>query len=45
MIFTVYAPPGIMSDEVERHLTDLEQNVRLFSPQAEVEARALLGGN
>jgi len=45
VIFTVYAPAGISSDEVERHLADLEANVRLFSPQAEVEARALLGGS
>jgi DNA/RNA-binding domain of Phe-tRNA-synthetase-like protein len=42
VIFTVYGPPGISADEVDRHLADLEANVRLFSPQAEVEARGVL---
>jgi DNA/RNA-binding domain of Phe-tRNA-synthetase-like protein len=39
VIFAVYAPPGIPKEELETHLSDLEANVRLFSPQAEVESR------
>jgi DNA/RNA-binding domain of Phe-tRNA-synthetase-like protein len=35
--FTVYAPPGIPKAELKTHLSDLEANVRLFSPHAEVE--------
>ncbi len=41
-IFTVYAPMGISDDEVDRHLTRLEATVRLFSPNAAVENRALI---
>lgn len=37
--FTVYAPPGIAKGQLEAHLLDLEANVRLFSPHAEVETR------
>jgi DNA/RNA-binding domain of Phe-tRNA-synthetase-like protein len=36
-LFTVYAPPGIDPAAVERHLEDLRDNVRIVSPQAEVE--------
>ena len=39
VIFTVYAPPGISKEELETHLSDLEANVRVFSPHAEVETR------
>jgi DNA/RNA-binding domain of Phe-tRNA-synthetase-like protein len=36
-IFTTYAPPGIPQADLQTHLSDLEANVRLFSPRAEVE--------
>jgi DNA/RNA-binding domain of Phe-tRNA-synthetase-like protein len=39
VLFTVYAPPGIPKEELETHLTDLEANVRLFSPHAELDTR------
>jgi DNA/RNA-binding domain of Phe-tRNA-synthetase-like protein len=42
VIFTVYAPPGIARDDLDTHLSDLESNLRLFSPQAEVEIREIL---
>jgi DNA/RNA-binding domain of Phe-tRNA-synthetase-like protein len=37
VLFTVYAPPGIPKAELKSHLSDLEANVRVFSPDAEVE--------
>jgi hypothetical protein len=36
-IFTTYAPTGILQADLQTHLSDLEANVRLFSPRAEVE--------
>lgn len=41
VFFTVYAPVGIVTQDLETHLSDLEANVRLFSPTAEVEARTI----
>ncbi|MCJ7514058.1 MAG: hypothetical protein MUO23_13970 [Anaerolineales bacterium] len=41
-IFTVYAPLGIGAEKLDRHLSDLEAAVRLFSPEAQVEDRALI---
>jgi DNA/RNA-binding domain of Phe-tRNA-synthetase-like protein len=38
VVFTVYAPAGIEPGEVADHLRDLQANVRLVAPQAEVEA-------
>lgn len=37
VLFTVYVPPGIERQSLEAHLSDLERNVRLFSPRAQVE--------
>jgi DNA/RNA-binding domain of Phe-tRNA-synthetase-like protein len=36
VMFCVYAPAGIQSDVVERHLADLAANVRLIAPGASV---------
>jgi DNA/RNA-binding domain of Phe-tRNA-synthetase-like protein len=41
VLFTVYAPPGIPKAQVKTHLADLEANVRVFSPHAEVETREI----
>ncbi len=35
VMFTVYAPPGIDPQAVQRHLDEIEANVRLIAPQAE----------
>jgi DNA/RNA-binding domain of Phe-tRNA-synthetase-like protein len=43
VLFVVYAPPGISREAVEKHLDDLEANVRLVSPQAEVDYRNIVG--
>ena len=37
VVFTTYVPPGIPEAVLRTHLADLEANVRLFSPGAEVE--------
>ncbi len=42
-IFTTYAPPGILEAVLQTHLSDLEANVRLFSPHAEVEMCEVVG--
>lgn len=34
-LFTIYAPPGVTAEEIERALTALEGRVRRFSPEAE----------
>jgi DNA/RNA-binding domain of Phe-tRNA-synthetase-like protein len=36
-IFTVYAPSGIPAQAVEKHLEEIQQNVQLVSPDAQVE--------
>ena len=36
VLYAVYAPPGIDSDLIERHLRDLEQNVGLISSEAKI---------
>lgn len=36
-IFTVYAPPGIEKQTVAEHLQHIQENVRVFAPQAQVE--------
>ena len=41
VVFTAYAPPGLSKAELETHLSDLDSNTRLFSPQAEVETREI----
>jgi DNA/RNA-binding domain of Phe-tRNA-synthetase-like protein len=35
-LFTVYAPPGVSAEAVERHLADITANARIISPQVEV---------
>jgi DNA/RNA-binding domain of Phe-tRNA-synthetase-like protein len=37
VVFTVYAPPGIESHRVAKHLDHLKDNVMVFAPQAQVE--------
>ncbi len=37
VMFTVYAPAGITAQTVTQHLKDIEQYVRLFAPEAQVE--------
>ncbi len=43
VLFTVYAPPGIEAEQVEAHLGDIEQNVRLIAPQSETELLEVVG--
>jgi DNA/RNA-binding domain of Phe-tRNA-synthetase-like protein len=44
-LFTVYAPPGIDREAVQRHLQDIEANVRLVAPQATTELLAVYGSD
>ena len=37
VVFTVYAPAGIGVDHVQKHLGDLEGNVRLIAPAARLD--------
>lgn len=37
VIFTTYAPVGVDRDMVREHLSEIERNVRLIAPEAEVE--------
>jgi len=37
-----YVPPGVPREAVEAQLRQIEQNVRLFAPQAKVEQSRLL---
>jgi DNA/RNA-binding domain of Phe-tRNA-synthetase-like protein len=39
VIYAVYVPPGINSDLIEDHLSDLEENVGLVSPEAQITFR------
>ena len=41
--FTVYAPPGIGEQAVAEHLRDIQTNVLLIAPEAEVELREVYG--
>ena len=41
VLFVVYVPPGVAIERIEQHLDDLESNLRLVSPQAEVEHRSI----
>ncbi len=43
VLFTVYAPAGIDEKDIVRHLSDIESNVRLFSPDAETQVKDLYG--
>jgi len=42
VLFYAYAPPGIDSDDVSAHLDEIERNVRLISPDAEVVGREIV---
>ena len=42
VVYQVYGPSGIWREAMEGHLADLEANVRLFSPNAELCARQIL---
>ncbi len=44
VVFTAYAPPGIDEQTVMEHLQHIQDNVRLFSPQAEVELLKVYAG-
>ena len=39
VLFTVYAPAGIDEKDIVRHLSDIESNVRVFSPDAKTHAK------
>lgn len=41
-LFYLYAPPGIGPDAVAAHLDEIERNVRLISPAAEVVGREIV---
>ena len=42
VLFTVYAPHGISSDQVREHLEEIGANVLQFSPEARLEALELV---
>lgn len=39
VLYVVYVPVGIPAEAIENHLTDLEENVHLITPQAETNFR------
>jgi NADPH-dependent ferric siderophore reductase len=43
VLFALDAPPGIAAPAITRHLEDLRAAVRLFSPDAVVEALEVYG--
>lgn len=42
VLYVAYAPPGVPAEAVQAHLDRVEQNVRLFAPQAVLEQKRLL---
>jgi DNA/RNA-binding domain of Phe-tRNA-synthetase-like protein len=42
VLYVTYAPAGVPAEAVEAHLNQVEQNVRLFAPQARLEQCRLL---
>lgn len=44
VIFTAYAPPGIDEQTVAGHLQHIEENVRIFAPEAQLELRKAYKG-
>lgn len=42
VLYVAYAPPGVPAKAVEAQLWQIEQNIRLFAPQARVEQSRLL---
>lgn len=43
VLFTIYAPEGIASNEVEKHLADIRDLVLLVTPNAKVEMLQVIG--
>ncbi|MFN8595961.1 MAG: hypothetical protein U0559_07240 [Anaerolineae bacterium] len=43
VMFAVYAPPGIEAEDVQHHLEDIQQYVRLVSPEAQVDLLEVYG--
>jgi DNA/RNA-binding domain of Phe-tRNA-synthetase-like protein len=43
VVFTVYAPAGIKEQEVESHLHDIQENVMIFSQQAQAQLLEVYG--
>jgi DNA/RNA-binding domain of Phe-tRNA-synthetase-like protein len=43
VLFTVYAPPGVGEQAVHDHLQDIQDNVLLVAPQADVELLEVYG--
>lgn len=43
VLFTVYAPPGILEQSVYEHLEDIQANVMLVAAKAELETLAVYG--
>lgn len=43
VLYTVYAPPGVAAEEVERHLDDIAGLVALVAPEAAEEERLVVG--
>jgi DNA/RNA-binding domain of Phe-tRNA-synthetase-like protein len=37
VLYAVYVPPGIDAEVIEKHLSNLEGNVHLISPEVETE--------
>jgi hypothetical protein len=44
VLFTVYAPPGIDEPTVAVHLQHIQENILVFSPDAEVESLNIYEG-
>jgi DNA/RNA-binding domain of Phe-tRNA-synthetase-like protein len=43
-LFVVYAPKGIASEAVGKHLSEIDSDVRIIAPQATTEELRILGG-
>ena len=44
VFYVAYAPAGVPAEAVEDQLRRVEENIRLFSPEANVEQHRLLSG-
>ena len=45
VVFTVYAPNGIDEPAIRQHLRDMQANVMLVAPLAQVELLEVYGGD
>ncbi len=43
-MFIVYAPPGIVEQQVVEHLQNIKENVMIFAPEAQVETPIVYSG-